>query len=117
MRARFEDMIMQVQARFCRELEACDPSGGTKFTVDKWDRTNHGGGGITCFVEDSPIFDKAGVNISVVHGTLPPSAVKQMRARGHDEIGEGPQKFFAAGISSVIHPKNPHAPTVHFNYR
>lgn len=21
------------------------------------------------------------------------------------------------GVSSVIHPKNPHAPTIHFNYR
>jgi len=25
--------------------------------------------------------------------------------------------FFAAGISSVMHPRNPHAPTMHFNYR
>lgn len=25
--------------------------------------------------------------------------------------------FFAAGISSVMHPKNPFAPTMHFNYR
>ena len=25
--------------------------------------------------------------------------------------------FFAAGISSVMHPHNPFAPTMHFNYR
>lgn len=25
--------------------------------------------------------------------------------------------FFAAGISSVMHPWNPHCPTMHFNYR
>lgn len=29
----------------------------------------------------------------------------------------GPLEFFAAGVSAVIHPKNPHVPTVHFNYR
>ena len=32
---------------------------------------------------------------------------------------DGPDRvpFFAAGISSVMHPRNPHAPTMHFNYR
>lgn len=29
----------------------------------------------------------------------------------------GPVPFFAAGISSVMHPHNPMAPTMHFNYR
>ena len=40
-----------------------------------------GGGGITCVLQDGTAFEKAGVNISVVYGTLPPSAVQQMRAR------------------------------------
>lgn len=40
-----------------------------------------GGGGITCIMEDGDVFEKAGVNISVVHGYLPPGAVQQMRAR------------------------------------
>lgn len=40
-----------------------------------------GGGGITCVMEDGDVFEKAGVNISVVHGVLPPGAVQQMRAR------------------------------------
>jgi len=39
-----------------------------------------------------------------------------MRARGKDLKGKE-LPFFAAGISSVIHPRNPHIPTVHFNYR
>ena len=56
------------------------------------------------------------MNVSVVHGILPPSAVGQMRARGKDLKGKE-LPFFAAGISSVIHPRNPHIPTVHFNYR
>lgn len=29
----------------------------------------------------------------------------------------GKLPFWAMGVSSVIHPKNPHIPTVHFNYR
>ena len=48
---------------------------------------------------------------------IPPSAVAQMNARGK-KLPEGQEMpFFACGISSVIHPRNPHVPTLHFNYR
>ncbi|EED80542.1 predicted protein [Postia placenta Mad-698-R] len=58
------------------------------------------------------VLEKAGVNISVVHGTLPQAAVKQMRAdHGSMASLEGSLPFFAAGISLVIHPRKPHAPT------
>jgi coproporphyrinogen III oxidase len=64
------------------------------------------------------VFEKAGVNISVVHGTLPPAAVQQMKSRGKDfKSVEGKLPFWAVGISSVIHPHNPHMPTIHFNFR
>ena len=59
---------------------------------------------------------QAGVNISVVHGTLPPSAQNQMRSRGKI-LPDGEVHFFASGISCVIHPVNPNVPTLHFNYR
>jgi coproporphyrinogen III oxidase len=67
------------------------------------------------------VLEKAGVNISLVHGTLPPAAIKQMRA-DHTSmpLPENPQgglPFFAAGISLVVHPRNPNAPTIHANYR
>ena len=63
------------------------------------------------------MFEKAGVGVSVVHGLIPPSAVAQMNARGK-KLPEGQEMpFFACGISSVIHPRNPHVPTLHFNYR
>lgn len=62
------------------------------------------------------MFEKAGVNISVVQGELPPSAVAQMRSRGK-KFGQGKLPFFAAGVSAVIHPVNPMIPTIHFNYR
>ena len=86
-----------------------------KFRVDRWTRPQ-GGGGVTCVMQEGTTFEKAGVNVSVVHGVLPVNAVKEMRHRGKD-LPEGELPFLAAGISSVIHPRNPHVPTVHFNYR
>lgn len=116
MKARMEAMIMRIQTELIRSLEAEELAElGKKFEVDRWMR-EQGGGGITCVLQDGTVFEKAGVNISVVNGILPPAAVQQMRSRGKDLKGEN-LKFFAAGISSVIHPRNPHIPTVHFNYR
>lgn len=64
------------------------------------------------------MFEKAGVNVSVVHGQLPAAAVAQMRSRGKEALGgAGPFPFFACGVSLVLHPHNPHAPTAHANYR
>lgn len=84
--------------------------------IDRWTRSE-GGGGISCVLQDGLVFEKAGVNVSIVHGTLPDSAAAQMRSRGKP-LNEGNDlHFFAAGVSSVIHPRNPHVPTIHFNYR
>lgn len=131
MRNRFEKFIMKVQHDFCRALEQVEMDHATlgindaeesvrptKFNIDRWER-KEGGGGITCIMEDGEVFERAGVNISVVQGFLPPAAVAQMKSRGrefHSKEGKG-LPFFAAGVSSVIHPRNPHVPTVHFNYR
>ncbi|XP_059479885.1 oxygen-dependent coproporphyrinogen-III oxidase [Neocloeon triangulifer] len=119
-KARMEHMIMLVQAEFCQALEREEAAGSVDanpktFKVDRWTRAE-GGGGITCVLQDGEVFEKAGVNISVVHGKLPPAAVAQMRARGK-QMGEGALPFTALGISSVIHPRNPMIPTIHFNYR
>ncbi|KAB0790082.1 hypothetical protein PPYR_11909 [Photinus pyralis] len=114
MKTRMELMIMKVQAEFCKALEK-EENSSHKFLVDKWQR-KEGGGGITCILQDGKVLEKAGVNISVVSGHLPPAAVSQMRSRGK-QLSEGQLPFFAAGISAVIHPRNPHVPTIHFNYR
>ena len=68
---------------------------------------------------DGRLFEKAGVNITVTHGLPPPAAAAQMRARRKDLGGDPkePLPYFACGISLVIHPHNPHVPTVHANYR
>uniref|UniRef100_A0AAY5KDI8 Oxygen-dependent coproporphyrinogen-III oxidase, mitochondrial n=1 Tax=Esox lucius TaxID=8010 RepID=A0AAY5KDI8_ESOLU len=114
MSTRMEMLIMETQAEFCRALEEVD---GGKFQVDRWER-KEGGGGISCVLQDGKVFEKAGVNVSVVFGNLTEEAAKQMRSRGKVLKGkDGKLPFCAMGVSSVIHPKNPHVPTVHFNYR
>ncbi|NP_001191537.1 coproporphirynogen oxidase [Aplysia californica] len=116
MKCKMEAMIMRIQSEFVHAVEKEElEEGGKKFLVDRWLR-EQGGGGITCVLQDGTVFEKAGVNISVVSGILPPNAVQQMRARGKKMKGAN-LKFFAAGVSSVVHPRNPHIPTVHFNYR
>ncbi|KAI3368739.1 hypothetical protein L3Q82_025726 [Scortum barcoo] len=114
MRTRMEMLIMETQADFCKALQEVD---GGKFKVDRWER-KEGGGGISCVMQDGKVFEKAGVNVSVVFGNLTEEAAKQMRSRGKVLKGkDGKLPFCAMGVSSVIHPKNPHIPTVHFNYR
>ena len=116
MRLKMEKVCMDLQHSFCRELEKFEGQDGKRFKVDRWIR-KEGGGGITCILQDGKVFEKAGVNISVVHGNLPPAAVKQMRSRGKDLPENKELPFSAVGISCVIHPINPFVPTLHFNYR
>jgi coproporphyrinogen III oxidase len=88
------------------------------FHRDHWLRPQ-GGEGSSCVLANGRVFEKAGVNVSVVHGTLPPQAIRQMKADHKSLVVDGDKSlpFFAAGISIVLHPWNPHAPTVHLNYR
>lgn len=79
MKTKMELMIMETQAQVCRALAQVD--GLADFAVDRWER-KEGGGGITCVLQDGRVFEKAGVNISVVHGNLSEEAANQMRGRG-----------------------------------
>lgn len=129
MRQQVEEYISTLQEDIVSAFEKIDPNAPT-FKRDSWLRAQ-GGRGVSCVfavphastseaaaTAQNSVLEKAGVNISIVHGVLPPPAVKQMRAdHGSMEHLEGSLPFFAAGISLVIHPRNPHAPTVHANYR
>ncbi len=130
MRQRMEEYVNELQEQIVTALEKLDPKSPL-FKRDSWVRAQ-GGSGRSCVFAVPPddearstdrhqsILEKAGVNVSVVHGVLPPTAIKQMRA-DHTSmpLPDRPEglPFFAAGISLVIHPRNPHAPTVHANYR
>ncbi|CAO3563963.1 unnamed protein product [Mortierella alpina] len=115
MRLRMEAFNKKLQAEITAEIERLDGQG--KFQVDQWNRAE-GGDGISMVLQDGKVFEKAGVGVSVVYGMLPPAAVAQMRAQHPNlEVPKEPMPFFATGISCVMHPHNPNAPTVHFNYR
>lgn len=106
LRARMESFISRLQDEICTALESED--GSARFREDAWTRAG-GGGGRSRILEDGDVFEKAGVNTSVVFGTLEPAFAKRLQ-------GEGTE-FYAAGISLVLHPQSPFVPTVHANFR
>ena len=115
MRLRMEALIQEHQDQIVFALEKID---GKKFKRDQWNRP-HGGGGVSCVLQDGNVFEKAGVNTSVVYGELPRAAIEKMKAdhKSFEDPNIEKLNFFAAGISLVLHPINPMAPTVHLNYR
>ena len=115
MRLRMEEFVKSKQSEIVAALESLDPSH--KFRTDRWTR-EAGGEGISRVLQDGKIFEKAGVNTSIVYGTLPRPAIEKMRAN-HKAIAPNVEslEFFAAGLSLVLHPQNPMVPTVHLNYR
>ena len=106
MKDRFYTYIQQLQDTITESLEVLD--GEAKFKEDLWKRPE-GGGGRTRVIENGAVFEKGGVNISAVHGALPPSM--------QSYFGVDDADFFACGLSLVLHPKNPFVPTVHANWR
>ena len=100
--------LLDLQDRICAALEAED--GTDRFVEDTWTRAE-GGGGRSRVLTEGTVFEKAGVGFSHVFGTqLPPSAT----AHRPELIGKPWQ---ALGVSLVIHPRNPYAPTAHANVR
>lgn len=74
------------------------------------------GGGLMSVMRGGRVFEKVGVNISTVYGTLGERAQKAITARRHIDLGDTPT-FWASGISLVAHMQNPHTPAVHMNTR
>lgn len=104
-----EDWILFIeglQNRICTALEKSD--GKEKFIEDKWTR-EEGGGGKTRVIANGNVFEKGGVNTSVVFGNVSNTMKSQLKIDG--------SKWFACGLSLVLHPVNPFVPTVHCNYR
>ncbi len=112
-REKWIHFIYALQDKICKALEEAD--GKAKFVEEEWNRKpdGKGGGGLTKVIQHGNVFEKGGVNTSVVYGTLS----RQMREVLHIPLSAPHATWFAAGISSVIHPSNPFVPTTHFNYR
>jgi len=73
--------IRQLQKRIVSHLSEIEEDaqrrkGAPKntFLFDSWTR-KEGGGGVSCVLQDGVVFEKAGVNISIIHGTLSPGKV------------------------------------------
>jgi coproporphyrinogen III oxidase len=101
-----------LQARICSSFEALE--GGSTFSDKPWSRPEGHrlqGGGIMQLLRGQ-VFEKVGVNVSHVWGTLVPQFKTQLPGA---EESEG--KFQACGISLVAHMMNPHVPAVHMNLR
>ena len=99
--------LTDLQARIVAALEAAD---GLPFRSDSWTRPE-GGGGTSRLIEEGQVLERGGVNFSHVLGDrLPPSA----SAHRPELAG---RRWEAMGVSLVLHPRNPYAPTVHMNVR
>ena len=107
-----KNYLLNLQSEICQMLEAED--GTATFITDEWTKDPSQklqGFGVTRVLRNGAVLEQAGVNFSYVAGaSLPPAATAS-----RPELAG--RSFQALGISLVIHPKNPYAPTSHANVR
>ena len=110
----FHDHVLDLQQRITERMQVIDASLVEEGSLieDLWERKdfdgNPGGGGRTRAFQGK-LFENAGVNVSLVHGTVDPKFAQS--------IGGTDNTMWATGISLIIHPRNPRVPTVHANFR
>lgn len=107
------EWLKLLQSNICAALEKAD--GGAKFSEEHWTRAE-GGGGITKIIQDGHVIEKGGVLFSAVEGIAPDFLMLEKEHSTLDNVTEKP-RFFATGVSIVIHPKSPMVPIIHMNVR
>ena len=115
---RASDWFRLLRDDICQRFEALEQAAGDSqlgaqsagtFNRKIWDRPDGGGGEMSLM--HGRVFEKVGVNISVVHGQFSADFGKTIPGTENDN------GFWAAGISLVAHPQNPHVPAAHMNTR
>ena len=101
-----------LQDIICLEVEKIEKKN-SKFLVNRWNKNEKKdeGGGEYRILKDGKIFDKIGVNFSEVYGKF------SNNFRGKIPGTNKSAKYWASGISIVMHLRNPHVPAMHFNTR
>ncbi len=101
-----------LQNAICKDVENFERNK-IKFLSKTWTRNakKNQGGGEYRILKEGKIFEKVGVNFSEVYGNFPNNLKKNIPG------AEGNSKFWASGISVVMHMNNPHIPAIHFNTR
>jgi coproporphyrinogen III oxidase len=117
------EIVGELQARICAAAENLETATAARapqlaaqtFARDDWRRDGApgplGGWGSSRVLAGGAAFERGGVNVSVVTAPLLPPSVTAQRPELRDHA------FFACGVSAVLHPRNPYAPTAHCNFR
>ena len=101
-----------LQESLCHKIYDLEKNSA-KFEITSWKRNykKDEGGGEYRILRNGKVFDKVGVNFSKVYGKFPKKFQKNIPGAQKDP------RFWASGISVVMHLKNPLIPAMHFNTR
>ena len=101
-----------LQESICESIKKLEKKNA-KFKSTNWKRNlkKDEGGGEYRILKNGKIFDKVGVNYSKVYGKFPKKLQKNIPGAKQNP------RFWASGISVVMHMKNPQIPAMHFNTR
>lgn len=104
-----KNYLLPLQEKICQQLAAHETT--VTFQRDLWQHAS-GGGGDTRALSAGDVLEKAGVNFSHIYGEKLPTTLLEK----HPDL-QRYSRYQALGVSVIVHPRNPYAPTAHLNVR